>query len=213
MADLVSFDDAARQLQISTEEVTKLVSSGKLETAEEGGLLMITRESVNAQKVRSQTTSVELSPEEPAAEVGPAIELAADEATEEQPPPAAAPEPAPESAEEKTESIFGDEGFELETFTEAAEPAAGVGEGLAELEEAGEEIGAEEMAELTAETGARARMRAVAPRRETSGAVTAMVVITFLLLLFAGLVAFNYSRSAPQKILNSVLESLPVGGE
>jgi hypothetical protein len=211
MADLVSFDDAARELQTSTEEVTKLVSSGKLETAEEGGLLMVTRESLNAQKVRSQTTSLELSPEEPEAEVAPTIGLAADEASEEEAetPPAVAPEPA----EEKTESIFGDEGFELETFEEVSETAAAPVDELGALEEAGEELGAEEMAELTAQAGAPARMRAVAARPETSGAVTTVVVITFLLLLFAGLVVFNFSRSAPQSILEPILESLPLGGE
>ena len=90
---------------------------------------------------------------------------------------------------------------------------AGQKEELAALEEAGEDLGAEEMAELTAQAGPAARMRGVAARPETSGAVTAMVVITFLLLLFAGLVVFNFSRSAPQSILEPILESLPLGGE
>jgi len=212
MAELISFEDAANELRTSTEEVTQLVSGGKLQTAEEGGLLMITRESLNAYKTESQAAPVALSPEDSAGEALPTIALAADEESGEQagPPPAAA---TPEPAEEKTESIFGDEGFELETFSDVTEEAGGPGDELAALEEAGEELGAEEMAELTAQTGAPARMRAVTARPETSGAVTAMVVITFLILLFAGLVVFNFSRSAPQSIVEPSLKSLPLGGE
>lgn len=204
MAELVSFEDAAKELNTSTEEVSRLVSSGKLQTAEEGGLLMVTRESLNAYKRQQELAPLELSEQEGGAEPVPTIALAPDEVSEEgegEPPAGAAPA---EPAGEKTESIFGDEGFELETFTEA--PAEGAEEELAELEEAGEALAAEEVAQLGA--AAPARMRGVAAPAETSTAVSAMLVVTFLLLLFAGLVIFNFSREAPQVILQPISDWL-----
>ena len=50
MAGLVSFEDAARELQVGTEEVTRLVASGELQTGEEGGLLKIEQVSLDAYK-------------------------------------------------------------------------------------------------------------------------------------------------------------------
>ncbi len=218
MAEMVSFEDAARELQVGTEEVTRLVASGELQTGEEGGLLKIDRVSLDAYKSGREEAPLLLTEAEPEAEVAPGLGLAAEGAAEEA---EAEVEPAEAAAEvggDTTESIFGDEDFELETFTEPAEEGVraegvGAGEELAELEEAGEELGAEEMAELTAEAGAPVGRRAVRPRPETSTGVTVMLVVTFILLLFAGLVIFNFSRSAPQGILAPITDSLPLGGE
>lgn len=198
MPELVSFEDAAKELETTTEEVSRLVSSGKLQTAEEGGLLMITRESLDTYKRQQELAPLELSePEAEPEEPVPTIALAPEEVSEEGEGEAAGAAPS-EPAEEKTESIFGDEGFELETFTEAAGEAE---EELAELEEAGEEVAPEEAAQL-GPTGV-ARMRAPA-RPETSPAVTVMLVLTFILLLFAGLVIFNFGREAPQIIISPI---------
>ena len=211
MAELVSFEDAARELQVGTEEVTRLVASGELQTGEEGGLLKIDRVSLDAYKSGREEAPLLLTEAEPEAEVASSLGLAAEGAAEE-----AKGEPAEAAAEaggDTTESIFGDEDFELETFTETAEEGVGAGEELAELEEAGEELGVEEMAELAAEAGAPVGRRAVRARPETSTGVTVMLVVTFILLLFAGLVIFNFSRSAPQGILAPITDSLPLGGE
>ncbi len=220
MAEMVSFEDAARELQVGTEEVTRLVASGELQTGEEGGLLKIDRVSLDSYKSGREEAPLLLTEAgpEPEPEVVPSLGLAAEGAAEE---PEAEGEPVEAAAEaggDTTESIFGDEDFELETFTETAEEGVraegvGAGEELAELEEAGEELGAEEMAELTAEAGAPVGRRAVRPRPETSTGVTVMLVVTFILLLFAGLVIFNFSRSAPQGILAPITDSLPLGGE
>jgi len=209
MPALVSFDDAAQELGTSTEEVSKLVSSGKLQTGEEGGLVMITRESLDAHKVEKETVPLDLTePEpEPEAETVPTIALAAEEAGPEEQEAEPTEAAAPEAVDEKTESIFGDE-FELETFEEATVEEAVLeeapGEELAELEEAAEELGAEEVAELTAREGAPARLRAVAARPETSTAMTVVVVVTFVLLLFAGLVIFSFTRESPLRIIEPI---------
>ncbi len=213
MAELVSFEDAARELQVGTEEVTRMVASGELQTGEEGGLLKIDRVSLDAYKSGHEEAPLLLTEAKPEPEAAPRLGLAAEGAAEEA---EAEGEPAAAAAEaggDTTESIFGDEDFELETFTETAEEGVGAGEELAELEEAGEELDVEEMAELTAEAGAPVGRRAVRARPETSTGVTVMLVVTFILLLFAGLVIFNFSRSAPQGILAPITDSLPLGGE
>lgn len=213
MAELVSFEDAARELQVGTEEVTRLVASGELQTGEEGGLLKIERGSLDAYKSGREEAPLLLTEAEPEPEVAPSLGLAAEGAAEEAEAEGEPVEAAAEAGGDTTESIFGDEDFELETFAETAEEGVGAGEELAELEEAGEELGAEEMAELTAEAGAPVSRRAVRARPETSPGVTVMLVVTFILLLFAGLVIFNFSRSAPQGILAPITDSLPLGGE
>ncbi len=199
MPELVSFEDAANELDVTTEELSGLVSSGKLQTAEQGGLLMITRESLDAHK--GELGPVRLAASEPVYEEAlPTIALAAEETA-----PEAAPEPAvTEPVGEKTESIFGDEGFELETFEEVGAPA-GPGQELAELEEAGEELGAEEAAALSAREQAPARLRAMAARPQTSTGVSVMLVLTFILLIFAGVVVFNFAAELrPQYLVKPV---------
>lgn len=213
MAEMVSFEDAARELQVGTEEVTRLVASGELQTGEEGGLLKIDRVSLDAYKSGREEAPLLLTEAGPEPEVVPSLGLAAEGAAEEAEAEGEPVETAAEAGGDTTESIFGDEDFELETFTETAEEGVGAGEELAELEEAGEELGVEEMAELTAEAGAPVGRRAVRARPETSTGVTVMLVVTFILLLFAGLVIFNFSRSAPQGILAPITDSLPLGGE
>jgi len=210
---MVSFEDAARELQVGTEEVTRLVASGELQTGEQGGLLKIDRVSLDAYKSGREEAPLLLTEAEPEPEVVPSLGLAAEGAAEEAEAEGEPVEAAAEAGGDTTESIFGDEDFELETFTETAEEGVGAGEELAELEEAGEELGAEEMAELTAEAGAPAGRRAVRARPETSTGVTVMLVVTFILLLFAGLVIFNFSRNAPQGVLAPITDSLPLGGE
>ncbi len=213
MAELVSFEDAARELQVGTEEVTRLVASGELQTGEEGGLLKIERVSLDAYKSGREEAPLLLTEAKPEPEAAPSLGLAAEGAAEEAEAEGEPAEAAAEAGGDTTESIFGDEDFELETFTETAEEGVGAGEELAELEEAGEELGVEEMAELAAEAGAPVGRRAVRARPETSTGVTVMLVVTFILLLFAGLVIFNFSRSAPQGILAPITDSLPLGGE
>ncbi len=215
MAEMVSFEDAARELQVGTEEVTRLVASGELQTGEEGGLLKIERVSLDAYKSGREEAPLLLTEAgpEPEPEVVPSLGLAAEGAAKEAEAEVEPVEAAAEAGGDTTESIFGDEDFQLETFTETAEEGVGAGEELAELEEAGEELGAEEMAELTAEAGAPVGRRAVRARPETSTGVTVMLVVTFILLLFAGLVIVNFSRSAPQGILAPITDSLPLGGE
>ena len=203
MAELVSFEDAARELGATTEQVSALVSSGKLQTGEEGGLLMITRESLDAYRDERATAPLRLAELESEPEVAPTVALAGEEEpgaeVEEKP----AETPAAEPTGEETESIFGDEGFELETFEEAA-IAEAPGEELAELEEAGEELGAEEAAELTMREGAAVRLRAVALGPPVSTGVSVMVVLTFILLLLAGLVVFNFALEQPQVIFEPI---------
>jgi len=213
MADLVSFEDAASELGVTTQEVTSLVSSGDLKTGEEGGLVMITRESLNLYRTKQATAPIHLTPEEGEEEtVKPTISLAPDEGA------AQVEEVRPAAAEatpgEKTESIFGDEGFELETFEEA-EVAEVPGAELAELEEAGEELGAEEMAELTSLQEVPARRRAMAAPSETSTALTVVAVLTFVILVFGGIVIFNFFRNSPQSIVKPITQSLPInlGGQ
>jgi len=200
MPELMSFDDVAKELETTTEEVSRLVSNGKLQTAEEGGLLMVTRESLDAHKAEREGAPLELTEPPEEAQAVPTSSLAAEEVAEEVP--AAEPTEAAPPAEEKTESIFGDE-FELETFREAGVEEA-PGEELAELEEVGEELGAEEIAELAAPEEARARLRAMAPAPETSTSMTVLVVVTFIVLLFAGVVIFNFAREAPQVIIKPI---------
>jgi len=204
MAELVSFEDAARELEVGTEEVTRLVASGTLQTGEEGGLLKIDRESLDAYKSSREEAPLRLTEVEPGPAVLPSIGLAAEEAAEAAEVEGEPVEAAAEAGGDTTESIFGDEGFELETFTETAREGVRAGEELAELEEAGEELGAEEMAELTAEAGAPVGRRAVRARPVTSPVVTVMLVVTLILLLFAGLVIFNFGLQAPQVIIEPI---------
>ena len=203
MSELVSFEDTAEELRTSSEDVTKLVSSGKLRTAEEGGLLMVTRESLDVYKGEGGDEPLKLAEPEPEAEGVPTIALGGAEAAETEVEEAPAEAPAAEAAGEKTESIFGDEGFELETFEDVG-VAGAPGEELAELEEAGEQLGAEEAAELTLREEAPARLRAMAARPRTSTGVSVMVILTFILLLFAGLMIFNFARATPQSIVEPI---------
>jgi hypothetical protein len=204
MSELVSFEEAARELGATTEEVSRLVRMGKLKTAEEGGLLMVVHDSLIAHKSQSESTPMELAEEpKPAAGV-PTIRLAPQEEVEEagaaeaKKPAAAAGKPPGE----KTESIFGD--VELETFAEVPteEPVRGAEE-AAQLEEAGEELAPEEVAQL-AEGGLAGARRGLAARPETSPAITALLVVTFILLLFAGLVIWNFGLQKSQVIMEPI---------
>jgi hypothetical protein len=204
MADLVSFADVARDLGISTQEVTQLVSSGELETGEEGGLVMVTRESFTRYRSKVASAPIKLSDEEPPAAQPIALAPDEDAGQVEEVQPAA----SPEVPGEKTESIFGDEGFELETFEEAEAP----GSELADLEEAGEEVGEDELAEMTSFEAGPARRRGAGAPSQTSTAITVMAVLTFIILLFGGIVIFNFTRNMPQKLVRPITDSLPIGG-
>jgi len=205
MAEVVSFADAARELGATTEEVSRLVRMGKLKTAEEGGLLMILRDSLVAYRSEAESSPMELAEEPKPAEGVPTIRLAPEAGVEEvgaeeEKKPAAAAAGAPPG--EKTESIFGD--VELETFAEVPAGAEGRGgEELGQLEEAGEELGAEEVAQL-AQAGTPAARRAMAARPETSAAASVLLVLTFILLVFAGLVIFNFGLKKSQIIMEPI---------
>jgi hypothetical protein len=204
MSELLSFEDAARELGATTEEVSRLVRMGKLKTAERGGLLMVTRESIISQKTEAESVPLELAEEPKPGEgtatlrLAPETEVEEVGAEEEKKPAAAA---APQPPGEKTESIFGD--VELETFAEVPAEGGAAAEEVGQLEEAGEELGAEEVAQL-AQAGAPAARRALAGRPETSTAVTVLMVVTFILLLFAGLVIVNFGLRKSQVIFDPI---------
>jgi hypothetical protein len=202
MSEMVSFEQAARELGATTEEVSRLVRMGKLKTAEQSGLLMIIRESLSAHKAEIESSPLELADVSKPTEGVPTIRLAPQEEVEEagvEQPKKPAGAPAAKPPGEKTESIFGD--VELETFAEVpTEEPARASEEAAQLEEAGEELGAEEMAELAQAGVAGVRRRLARPA--TSPGVTVVLVLTFLLLLFAGLVVFNFGLGTHQVIFD-----------
>jgi hypothetical protein len=208
MSELVSFEDAAKELGATTEEVSRLVRMGKLKTAERGGLLMVSHDSLLAQKAATESAPLELA-EEPKPTDGVSTIRLAPEAeieevgAEEEKKPAAAPAAQPPG--EKTESIFGD--VELETFAEVPAEGQAAGEEVGQLEEAGEELGAEEVAQL-AQAGGPGVRRAVAARPQTSTAVTVLLVLTFILLVFAGVVIFNFGLRKSQLIFDPIQSGL-----
>jgi len=201
--ELLEMVEAARRLGVTPGELSSLVAGGKLKSVEVGGVPKFRAADLEAYLASkpAEEELVLLPEEEQKEEETETIPLAG--VTLEAEPAAAAPaaeEPTVEVGATEAESLFADEG-------------------LAEVEEAGEELSAAEAAVVEAEeTGepVTTALGAFAAARRGNPAMTVLLVISLLLLVFAGILVMNFVKfvttgGAPQGILEWLTSSIAGG--
>ena len=192
--ELVEMAEAARRLGVTPGELSMLVAEGKLKSVEVQGVPKFRAADLEAYLAdKPEEEELVLLPEEEEKE----------EETETIPlagvRPEAAPGEVPPAAQEPTVEVGG-----------AEEESLFADEGLAEVEEAGEEVSAAEVVAAEAEERAgepvTPALEAFAAARRGEPVMTVLLVITLLLLIFSGILVMNFVKfvttgGAPQGIL------------